>query len=617
MAQSTTSYLKRFAILVLDIEEKRKLCDELYKQAEQLAVTKLIIVEGEILRINKLREMLREVIDKMQSLKQASDRAEADGLLSEIEGILSDIEWELVDDIKNSLIAKTDSQNKIIQDYETQLAEWQKLSGEIESALNDAKKARAPSRQYEIEFTRFQAQVDQAARAFDEFDFALLQKLLSDLQKSPPKQSAEYVNDIRKYVEMSQQFVRQADLLLLRAPIDLYKRFPYTVLLRTPSEPGTHGINIQGASTIVRQDRDEISEILKQITGTISADARSGFVLNNESSSINIGLAKAPPSENSGGEAAANAFTENVRGFEFDAEPTGTPFANNNELLTDVGDLMFRLLMPEQMQTYLHENSCSITITTNDLELPWELMSYKNTFLCLERPISRMPMGHAFPRTPQPIRPKTKLRFLLIYSDPKENLPGAQQEVEIIEKSLNEKWRDYIEVETIRRKDASGRELNKILRKGSFDVIHYAGHAYFDRNDADLSGLLLHDDEHFLAQKIRRLTEGRPLVFLNACESAQTANEKKLDPEHLYLQKPAEGLASAFIYGGALGCIGSLWSIYDAPAAYFAVSFYNYVLMGHMIGEAMRRARCEIKEKYPNQITWAAFVLYGDPTFRL
>ncbi|HEX8246552.1 MAG TPA: hypothetical protein VF599_00080, partial [Pyrinomonadaceae bacterium] len=392
MAQSTTSYLKRFAILVLDIEEKRKLCDELHKQAEQLAVTKLLMVEGEILKINKLQEMLREVINKMQYLKQATQRAEADGLLSAIEAILSDIQWELVDDIKNSLINKTASQNKIIQDYETQLAEWQKLSGEIDSALDDAKKARAPSRQYEIEFTKFQAQVDQAARAFDEFDFALLQKLLSDLQKSPPRQSAEYVNDIRKYVEMSQQFVRQADLLLLRAPMDLYKRFPYTVLLRTPSEPGTHGINIQGASTIVRQDRDEISEILKQITGAVSSDFRSGFVLNNESSSINIGLAKAPPPDENtaaaaaGGETApANTFTENVRGFEFDAEPTGTPFANNNELLTDVGDLMFRLLMPEQMQTYLYENSCSITITTNDLELPWELMSYKNTFLCLER----------------------------------------------------------------------------------------------------------------------------------------------------------------------------------------------------------------------------------------
>jgi hypothetical protein len=36
-----------------------------------------------------------------------------------------------------------------------------------------------------------------------------------------------------------------------------------------------------------------------------------------------------------------------------------------------------------------------------------------------------------------------------------------------------------------------------------------------------------------------------------------------------------------------------------------------------MIGEAMWLARQEIRTKYPNQITWASFVLYGDPTARL
>jgi hypothetical protein len=36
-----------------------------------------------------------------------------------------------------------------------------------------------------------------------------------------------------------------------------------------------------------------------------------------------------------------------------------------------------------------------------------------------------------------------------------------------------------------------------------------------------------------------------------------------------------------------------------------------------MIGEAMRQARLAIKSQYPDQITWAAFALYGDPTFRL
>jgi hypothetical protein len=36
-----------------------------------------------------------------------------------------------------------------------------------------------------------------------------------------------------------------------------------------------------------------------------------------------------------------------------------------------------------------------------------------------------------------------------------------------------------------------------------------------------------------------------------------------------------------------------------------------------MIGEAMRLARREVKQAHKDQITWAAFVLYGDATFKL
>jgi CHAT domain-containing protein len=189
--------------------------------------------------------------------------------------------------------------------------------------------------------------------------------------------------------------------------------------------------------------------------------------------------------------------------------------------------------------------------------------------------------------------------------------------VKRIREGLEKDWREQIEIDVLDREDAQGRKLNEVLRAGTYDVIHYAGHAAFDEKQPDLSGLLLHDKEVFFAQKIRRLLEGRPLVFLNACQSGRTANEKAPQEVEQYLQKPAEGLASSFIYGGALGCIGALWPIYDRPAAEFAVDFYGKVLEGYMIGEAMRRARISIRDRYANQITWAAFVLYGDPTFRL
>ena len=116
---------------------------------------------------------------------------------------------------------------------------------------------------------------------------------------------------------------------------------------------------------------------------------------------------------------------------------------------------------------------------------------------------------------------------------------------------------------------------------------------------------------------MRRLLEGRPLVFLNACESGRTANEQEPQAVRRYLQRPAEGLASSFLYGGAAGCIGALWPVYDRPARDLAVEFYNRVVEGHMIGEALRQARLCIREQYPDQITWASFVLYGDPTYQL
>jgi CHAT domain-containing protein len=84
-----------------------------------------------------------------------------------------------------------------------------------------------------------------------------------------------------------------------------------------------------------------------------------------------------------------------------------------------------------------------------------------------------------------------------------------------------------------------------------------------------------------------------------------------------YNGAPAEGLASALVCGGALGCIGALWPVDDDAAAHFAIEFYNRVLEGHLVGEAIRRARRASIEQHGDQATWASFVLYGDPTFRL
>ncbi len=621
MSSLVAKNLAHLAELILDVESKRKLCADLERRIEPLERAQLIVVGGELDRLNQLLELLNQATENLKTLQQADDETKALGVLDELEKILTDVQWELVDNLNEALASKAQLQEQHVRSYDERLAEWPKFTRNLLDALDEANRTRAAVRREKSEITRLDAQVDQAKRAFQEAKYVEVEKLLSDIAESQPVKDKDYEKRLRTETELAKKFIRQADLLLLRSLEDAQRRFPYTVLLRTPSEPGSHGINIQGSSRVARYDRDSWSQSLKDITEAVDRGLHRAWSAQNPQPDPAI-VANA---------AAAPTNNEEARNFTLSTERS-TPANSNqdvNQLIKRVGKEMYRLLIPEPMQDYLIDNECSLIITANDLELPYELMSYEDKFLCLERPVARMPMGTAFPRIPRTARTEPKLRFLLIHSDPLGNLPAAKAEIEEVEQSLRQDWQEHIEIEVIKPDEATGPHLNDVLREGTFDVIHYAGHAYFDETDADLSGLLLFDEDyfrstkgerreqHFMAQKIRRLLEGRPLVFLNACQSTRTANEKQPQKVGDYLQGPAEGLAAAFIYGGALGCIGANWPIYDTAAAKFATTFYSNVIKGYMIGEAMRRARVEIRKQFPDNITWAAFVLYGDPTFRL
>ena len=102
------------------------------------------------------------------------------------------------------------------------------------------------------------------------------------------------------------------------------------------------------------------------------------------------------------------------------------------------------------------------------------------------------------------------------------------------------------------------------------------------------------------------------LVVLSGCPSAGRLRRD-------IRGRSNEGLASALVYGGALACIGTAWPVSDAVAAAFAVEFYGQVLEGQPLGYATLAARRLVAglPKQADDPSWAAFVLYGDPTFQL
>ena len=600
MTQKTATHLARFAKSAIELEKKRVLTINLETKLNQIEAFDQVIL-GERALLKSLQNLLNRALEIIKQIENTQDTKISAKLLSDLETLLSDVSWELSMPILDDLTKRIKHLEKEMIDYELKIHDCEQHISEFSECIAEAQIARAPIFKEVAEAKKLQAIIEIGKRKLREKNLDELPEVIDQL-KEHTDNLKKLSDGVSKKTQQVKNVSRRADLLLLRSPL-VNRSYKYTVLLRTPSKPGTHGINIQAESTIVEKDWQNMRNTIDDITKSINLGLARQFKQKN--------LSPPKPIEN----------TEKIRNFTVLNNKDQVPSSQNiDKLIGEVGDLMYRLFMPERMQEYLYQTPCSITITTNDLELPWELMCYDNNFICLNRPIARLPMGEAFPRRERKTHsPSEKLRFLLIFSDEDQHpLPAAEKEIDMIKAGLEKGWEKQIEIKVLKRDTVTGRELNKILRSGMYDVIHYAGHGVFNTKQPEQSGLLLSDNEVFFAQKFRRLLEGHPLVFLNACESGRSANEKnpqKID--HYLWKEPAEGLAKAVIYGGALGCIGALWPIYDDAATEFAIHYYNKVLEGYMIGEALRKAREHIHKKYPNQITWAAFVLYGDPTYRL
>jgi CHAT domain len=608
-AQPTAAPVARLAELVGMLEDNRQRCAHMRQLLEPLQRGGVIAVAGESELLAALEDRLERAQTAMRDLTDAKGRR-IDSELDTLESLLIGVDWDLGRELQTGLEAKQQSQDEAVREYDSQTRDWRARVNRLKDTLNVALVEGALVASETEAIRTLEDLVMQAERALREQRYGEVSLPLHRLTRpvapaagaslmqastvdSPtpaptvdPRSVEQLAEDISSKTLQARELARRAELLLLGGPL-VGNRVEYTLLLSAPSAPGSHGINIQGSRTLVKQDRALVREIIDRVTA-----------------SVNTGIQR---------RSAAAARTL-LLDKESDLESTGSDLTDQ---IRDVGDLMYRLFVPDPVQRLLADSACSFTITTNDLELPWELMHDGEDFLCVQRPVGRMPMGRAFPRRARwHERIRNRLRFLLIYADPHGDLGKAKVEVESVERALKDKWKDRIEIQLLMGSGVTGRAMNDALRGGGFDVIHYAGHAAFEAQNPELSGLLLHDDEVFFAQKIQSLVEGQPLVFLNACESSRTANEQDVQTTG-YLAEPAEGLAAAFVYGGALGCIGALWPVYDQGAADFAVEFYNRLLEGNLVGEALRLARAEIRRQRPEEITWASYVLYGDPTFRL
>jgi len=160
--------------------------------------------------------------------------------------------------------------------------------------------------------------------------------------------------------------------------------------------------------------------------------------------------------------------------------------------------------------------------------------------------------------------------------------------------------------------DTSREGVRWMMSNHNWPIVHLAGHGYFAGHGFEDSGLLVRGHQRPSSRSTVSIHEiARPqalqnsLVFLNACRAGDLMGE------------PAQlEVAREFMGAGARCFVTGTTPLSDRGAEVFAAEFYQQMLSGVCIGEALLRARHSLVSK-GDWMTALSYVLFGDPDTKL
>ena len=243
------------------------------------------------------------------------------------------------------------------------------------------------------------------------------------------------------------------------------------------------------------------------------------------------------------------------------------------------------------------------------MQIPWELLFDGQDFLCRRFSMGRLVSTQQALVERQERRPEQSLRMLIV-ADPQGDLPAAAREGKTIREDLaGEAERLRVDL----RHRVGTASVKAALAQ--YDVLHYAGHADYDLQEPAQSGWRLADGKLTARDVMQLGTRPRCRPWSSAMPASRA--RRRRGPLSQEAEQGIYGLANAFLLAGAQHYIGSFWEIPDQPSSTFAIAFYRALAQGTGVGEALRRARQALAERYGEEsVVWASYVLYGDPTCR-
>jgi CHAT domain-containing protein len=215
----------------------------------------------------------------------------------------------------------------------------------------------------------------------------------------------------------------------------------------------------------------------------------------------------------------------------------------------------------------------------------------------------------------EPLRTRAGISILLV-TDPSSNLPQAVEEASRIREMV--RAMHGVSFVEIRGPEVTRENLLRCLRSGLYDVVHYAGHAFYDPNTPERSGLVCAgtEDNILSGQDLAQVNSLPALMFLNACESARVrGGAPAADRLRTSELRSRTSVAEALMRGGIANFLGTYWPVRDESARDFATRFYKELLEGNTIGAAVTSARQAVFQSGSGD--WADYLHYGLPNFVL
>ena len=299
-------------------------------------------------------------------------------------------------------------------------------------------------------------------------------------------------------------------------------------------------------------------------------------------------------------------------------EPLESGAATTRDLAR-IGTALAGTLLPATVREGLEAMQARPLVIVHDREasrVPWEVLRIGTTHPALGGGLSRRYASDTLSvaRWRDDHAASDPLRVLLIV-DPTRDLPGAAAEGEALKQSLG---RRSVTLDVLTGRDATRARILAALGTGAFDVLHFAGHAFFDARETGRGGLVCDGREVLRGVDLASIGSLPALVFCNACEAARVRKRasRGSSPARLFgMRRTMTGIAEAFLAGGVANFLGTHWPVGDDAALAFSQSLYGSLLTGERLGDAVLTARRRL-ESIPT-VDWADYVHYGSPEFRL